>query len=417
MDVAGNWKALTRAQRSTFIACFLGWTLDAFDFFLLTLCLGSIAKDFHVGLPAVVEAIFWTLVMRPVGAALFGSLAERYGRRPALMINVVSFSVCELASAFAPGLTSFLVCRALFGIAMGGEWGVGAALALETLPAKGRGFFSGLLQEGYVVGNLLAAALYWLLFPHLHGTGFATPWRVMFMLGSLPAVLALYLQFKVQESPVWLAQRAAGLGVLQAKFEWAKLVEYLPTFLFLVLMMSAFAAFSHGTQDLYPTFLERDKTLKPGTAGLVVVIASLGALAGGISFGTLSERLGRKKAIVVAALLAMPVIPLWAFSHSTVMLAVGGFFMQFAVQGAWGVVPAYLNELSPGAVRAIFPGLAYQLGNLLMSRNQNVQAALAKRYPGGLRTVLAGTVILVALVLALVTSFGREKLGEGFDKA
>ena len=416
MVMAENWKALTGAQRSTFTACFLGWTLDAFDFFLLTLCLRSIAADFHVGLPAVVEAIFWTLVMRPVGAALFGALAERYGRRPTLMINVVSFSVFELASAFAPGLSSFLVCRALFGIAMGGEWGVGAALALETLPAKGRGFFSGLLQEGYVVGNLIAAALYWLLFPHLHGTGLAAPWRVLFMLGSLPAVLAFYLQFKVQESPVWLARRAEGLRVGKAKFEWRKLLEYLPSFLFLVLMMSAFAAFSHGTQDLYPTFLEREKALAPGTAGLIVVVASLGALAGGISFGTLSERLGRRKVIILASLLALPMIPLWAFSHSALMLAVGGFFMQFAVQGAWGVVPAYLNELSPSAVRAIFPGLAYQVGNLLMSRNQNLQAALARRYPGGLRTVLTGTVVLVALVLAIVASFGQEKVGAELDR-
>ena len=417
MAITENWKALTGAQRSTFTACFLGWTLDAFDFFLLTLCLRSIATDFHVGLPAVVEALFWTLAMRPVGAALFGSLAERYGRRPTLMINVVAFSIFELASAFAPGLTSFLVCRALFGIAMGGEWGVGAALALETLPAKGRGFFSGLLQEGYVVGNLMAAALYWLLYPHLHGTGMATPWRVMFMLGSMPAVLAFYLQFKVQESPVWLARKAEGLRVGKPKFAWRSLLEYLPSFLFLVVMMSAFAAFSHGTQDLYPTFLEREKALPAGTAGLIVVIASLGALAGGITFGTLSERIGRKRAIVTAALLALPMIPLWMYSHSALMLAVGGFLMQFAVQGAWGVVPAYLNELSPPAVRATFPGLAYQVGNLLMSRNQNAQAALARRYPGGLKTVMAATVVIVALVLALVTSFGKEKVGAELEQA
>ncbi len=413
MGMTTQWQTLNRMQRNTFTACFLGWTLDAFDFFLLTLCLGSIAADFKVTLPTVADAIFWTLAMRPVGAALFGAMAERFGRRPTLMLNVISFSVFELASAFAPGFRSFLVLRALFGIAMGGEWGVGAALALETLPAEGRGFFSGLLQEGYVVGNLLAAALYWLLFPHLHGTGWFTPWRVMFMLGALPALLALYVRSSVQESPAWLASREhsapqtqpASGGLLRA------VRSYLPAFLLLVVIMTAFTAFSHGTQDLYPTFLERAKGMPPGTAGWIVVVGSLGALAGGIICGTLSERFGRKRTIIAAALLAIPMIPLWAFSHTAVLLAAGGFFMQFMVQGAWGVVPAYLNELSPNAVRAVFPGLAYQLGNLLTSRNGRFQALLARRYPGGLRTVMAATVVVVALVLALVTALGAERKG------
>ncbi len=410
MGMLDHWTALSRPQRSTFTACFMGWTLDAFDFFLLTLCLGSIAAEFHVGLASIADAIFWTLVMRPVGAALFGAMAERFGRRPTLMLNVVSFSVFELASAFAPGFRSFLVCRALFGIAMGGEWGVGAALALETLPLEGRGFFSGLLQEGYVVGNLLAAALYWLLFPHLHGTGWFTPWRVMFLIGASPALLAFYLRARVDESPAWLEGRR-GVASGRSRYEWPALRQYVPSFLFLVLLMTVFTAFSHGTQDLYPTFLEREKGLTGGRAGLLVVVASLGALCGGIGCGALSERLGRKRTIICASLLALPMIPLWAYSHTVVALGVGGFLMQFAVQGAWGVVPAYLNELSPGPVRAIFPGFAYQLGNLLTSRNGKLQAVLARRYPGGLRTVMAGTVIVVALLLALVTLFGEERVG------
>ncbi|ADW69145.1 MFS transporter [Granulicella tundricola] len=410
MGIAANWTALNRAQKNTFAACFLGWTLDAFDFFLLTVCLPSIATEFHVDLATMANALFWTLVMRPVGAALFGAMAERYGRRPTLMLNIVAFSVFELGSAFAPGIGSFMVLRALFGVAMGGEWGVGAALAFETLPAKGRGFFSGLLQEGYVVGNLLAGLLQWLLLPHLHGTGHFTPWRVLFMIGALPSLLAFYLQFHVEESPVWLEAKRTG-RTLKNSFEASKLKEYLPSFLFLVLMMAAFTAFSHGTQDLYPSFLKRDKGLFDAAAGKVLVVANLGALFGGICCGTISERLGRRKTIMFASLLALPMIPLWAFSHTVVMLAVGGFLMQFMVQGAWGVVPAYLNELSPAPVRAVFPGFAYQLGNLLMSKNGNVQATLAKRFPGGLRTVLAGTVVVVALVLTVVTSFGKEKVG------
>jgi MFS transporter, SHS family, lactate transporter len=404
-------------QRNTFAACFLGWSLDALDFFLLTVCLSAIAAEFHVGTTAITESIFWTLVMRPVGALLFGFMAERVGRRPTLMLNVIAFSGFELASAFAPTLHSFLICRALFGIAMGGVWGVGAALALETLPPTNRGFFSGILQEGYVVGNLLAYALYGLLYPHLHGTGMFTGWRVMFMIGALPALLAFYLQFKVEESPAWLAAKSR-VAEHTDKLNTSKarqLLTYLPSFLFVILLMTAFTSFSHGTQDLYATFLQKDHALDAGTVGLVGVIGNVGALFGGICCGTLSERLGRKRAIIVSSLLAIPMIPLWAWSHTAVTLAIGGFLMQFMVQGAWGVIPAHLNELSPAPVRAIFPGLAYQLGNLLSSRNSVFQAAFATRYSGGmLKVVLSVTVVIVALLVAGLTALGSEAKGTVF---
>jgi SHS family lactate transporter-like MFS transporter len=412
MSLSNALRSLTSSQKRTFTACFLGWTLDAFDFFLLTICLQAIAADFHVGIQTIAEAIFWTLVMRPVGAFLFGLMAEHFGRRPALMLNIVAFSCFELGSAFAPTLGSFLVLRALFGIAMGGEWGVGAVLALETLPAAGRGFFSGLLQEGYVVGSLLAAALYGLLFRHLHGHGIFTPWRVMFMIGALPALLAFYLQFRVDESPVWLAARAARQKVAKPAFAWRSLFAYLPSFLFLVILMTAFTAFSHGTQDLYPTFLERDHGMAPGHVGLVVVIANLGALIGGICCGAASERFGRRKTILWASLLAIPMIPLWAWTHTLLLLAVGGFLMQFMVQGAWGVIPAHLNELSPGPVRAILPGVAYQMGNLFSSRNSVFQAQWASRFShGALSSALSGTVVVVALLVAALTMFGPEAKG------
>ncbi|HUD23727.1 MAG TPA: MFS transporter [Acidobacteriaceae bacterium] len=418
MPLFREFRTLTRIQRNTFTACFLGWTLDSFDFFLLTFCLKAIAADFHVGVKQVAEAIFWTLVMRPIGALLFGAMAERYGRRPTLMLNVVAFSVFELASAFAPTLHSFLVCRALFGVAMGGVWGVGAALALETLPARGRGFFSGLLQEGYVVGNLLAATLFGLFFPHLHGSGMMTNWRVMFMVGALPALLAFYLQCKVKESPVWLASRdrrrqapSRSFDFTRAKYLFKISIGYLPSFLFLVVLMTAFTSFSHGTQDLYPTFL-LDRGLSDGHVGLVAAIANIGAFIGGICCGALSEKLGRRKTILLAALFAIPMVPLWAWSHSMAALAVGGFLMQFMVQGAWGIVPAHLNELAPGPVRAVFPGVAYQLGNLLSSRNAVFQAAYASRHNGGaLNVALSATVVIVAIAVATVAALGPEAKG------
>jgi len=420
MGFRSELRSLTSTQRSTFAACFLGWTLDAFDFFLLTVCLKAIAADFHVGIPQIAEAIFWTLVMRPLGALIFGMLAERYGRRPTLIANIFAFSIFELASAFAPTLHIFLICRALFGIAMGGEWGVGAALALESLPTKGRGFFSGLLQEGYVVGNLLAAALYGTVFPHLHGTGLLTNWRVMFMIGALPALLAFYMQFKVEESPIWVEaeQKRRAEGAKRSGIDFSQFLHYLPTFLFLVLLMTAFNSFSHGTQDLYPTLLEKDHGLDPSRVGFIVVISNIGAMLGGICCGALSERFGRKKMIIIAALSAIPMIPIWAWSHTVPMLALGGFLMQFAVQGAFGVIPAHLNELAPGPVRAVFPGFTYQLGNLVSSRNGVFQAKLAQHFSGGaLNAVMSWTVVVGAFAIAIVTGLGREARGEDWSAA
>jgi SHS family lactate transporter-like MFS transporter len=299
----------------------------------------------------------------------------------------------------------FLIMRAFFGIAMGGEWGVGAALAFETLPAEGRGFFSGLLQEGYVVGYLMAALAYAILFPIIG-------WRGMFVIGALPAFLVIYIRTKVDESPAWLQRRAAIKSGDAEKHLGKDILQHLGTFLFLVVLMFAFTSFSHGTQDLYPTFLEKNRQFTPHIVGTIGIITSIGALLGGIFFGTWSERIGRRRAIVIAALLAIPVIPLWAYSHTVPMLALGGFLIQFMVQGAWGVVPAHLNELSPSSVRGTFPGLAYQLGNLLASRNSVIQAKLAEmRYGGRYPPVLAWTVLIVASLVALVTLSGKERKG------
>ena len=402
MEFVGHFRRLTPVQRNTFIACFLGWSLDAFDFFILVLCVNALATQFHEKVSAITEAIFWTLAMRPVGAFLFGVLADKYGRRLTLMIDIIAYSVFELASAFAPSLKVFIVMRAFFGIAMGGEWGVGAALTFETLPAEGRGFFSGLLQEGYVVGYLLAALAYRTLFP-------VFGWRGMFVLGALPAFLVIYIRTKVEESPAWLRGQVA--RETEKRLE-KDVVSHLGIFVFLVVLMFAFNSFSHGTQDLYPTFLERNMKFTPQTTGLIVIIYNVGALLGGVLFGTWSERIGRRRAIVLAALLAIPVIPLWAYSHSVPMLALGGLLMQFMVQGAWGVIPAHLNELSPPSVRGTFPGFAYQLGNLLSSRNAVIQAKLVEtRYGGGYPPVLAGTVLIIASLVAIITLTGRERRG------
>lgn len=406
-----NFRALTSQQRHAFIAAFLGWSLDAFDFFLLVFCVSAIAADFHAKASAVAEALFLTLAFRPVGAFLFGAMAEKFGRRPVLMLNIACYSAFELSCAFAPSLHALLILRALFGVAMGGEWGVGAALAFETLPKDGRGFFSGLLQEGYAIGYLVAAAAYALLykpFTHMVWMGHVVGWRGLFVVGAAPALLVLYIGLKVEESPVWRAGHSK--GAKHGPSIASHIRQYAVTFLFAVLLMAGFNAFSHGTQDLYPTFLEKDHGFSPALTGGIAVIYNIGALLGGIFFGALSERFGRKRTIIIAALLALPIIPLFAFGGSLYTLVIGAFLMMFMVQGAWGVVPAYLTELSPGPVRATFPGLAYQLGNLLTSRNSVLQAKAAEHY-GSYGGVLAATVLIVAVFLAMVTLFGREARG------
>jgi SHS family lactate transporter-like MFS transporter len=402
MKFVGHFRRLTPVQRNTFIACFLGWSLDAFDFFILVFCVTALASEFHMKPSQILEANFLTLAMRPVGAFLFGMMADKFGRRPTLMVDIIAYSVLELGAAFAPSFKIFLLMRALFGIAMGGEWGVGAALAFETLPAEGRGFFSGLLQEGYAMGYLFASLTYYAVFSFVG-------WRGMFVIGALPAFLVIYIRTKVDESPAWVQ------GKVSREAEghlWKDIGSNVGLFAFLVVLMFAFNSFSHGTQDVYPTFLQKNMQFTPKTVGLIAIVYNIGALLGGVVFGTWSERVGRRRAIVTAALLAIPAIPLFAFSRTAPMLALGAFFMQFMVQGAWGVIPAHLNELSPPAMRGTLPGFAYQVGNLLSSRNSVIQAKLAEqRYGGSFAPVLAWTVALVALLVAIVTMSGRERHG------
>jgi SHS family lactate transporter-like MFS transporter len=418
MSFVRDFKRLSRSQRHTFVASFLGWTLDSLDFFLLIFCVKAISIDFQAKPSDVLSAVFLTQAFRPVGALLFGMLADRYGRRPVLMFNILSFSVIELACAFAPSLGVLLVFRALFGIAMGGEWGVGAALAFETLPTEGRGGFSGILQEGYAFGSILASGAFALLFAGTHWHGMtilpAIGWRGLFMLGASPALLVFYVQARVEESPVWLAadrkRRADPHRASYAK-NLASLKSFLPTFLFLVILMTAFMSFSHGTQDVYPTFLEVQIGLTPQLVGTIGVIYGFAQIAGGVFFGTLSEKWGRKRTIIAAALLSLLAIPPWAYGHSATTLAIGAVVMQFMVQGAWGVVPAYLAELTPAPVRATAPGLAYQLGGLVTSWNAKAQALAAEKW-GSYSNVLAITVVIVALALALLASLGHEVKGK-----
>ncbi len=360
---------MTSAARKTFVASFLGWTLDAYDFFLVIVVVPHLAHDFARSITDIAIASTLTLALRPVGAFIFGWFADRYGRRTPLMVDIALYSLIELLTAFSPNFTVFLILRAIFGIAMGGEWGLGAALAMESLPAKRRGLYSGILQEGYAVGNLLAGLTYGLLFESIG-------WRGMFVIGAVPALLILYIRTQVPESPAWQAKEADRLALgTDVLLDAAK--RFFPLFLYGVVFMAMFNFMSHATQDPYATFLIAQHHFDPHQVAIVNTIAALGAILGGIAFGALSQRIGRRLGITIAAVLVAFAIPLWAFSSTIAMLALGGFIMQFMVQGAWGIIPAHLNEIAPPLARGTFPGFVYQLGNLIASGTLPIITSLA----------------------------------------
>jgi SHS family lactate transporter-like MFS transporter len=402
MSLIADLKSLEPSQRSAIWASYLGWTLDAFDFFLMVFMLSAIAREFGTDVKSVAEGVFLTLAARPIGAFCFGWLAEHFGRRPVLMADIIFFSVFELASGFAPTLTSLLVLRFLFGVGMGGEWGLGASLVMESIPPKLRGPVSGLLQSGYPSGYFVASLVYFLLFDTIG-------WRGMFMVGVAPALLVLLIRMHVKESPVFEARR--GKVVANPIME---LVRHWKIALYLVVLMTAFNFFSHGTQDLYPTFLQKQHHFDTHTVGILAAVMNVGAIVGGISFGIWSEKLGRRRAIIIASLLALPVIPLFAFGTTPLLLALGGFLMQVAVQGAWGIVPVHLNELSPPLARSLFPGFAYQLGNLIASKNAPIQAGIAEARGDNYGLALAIVCGATAVVIAIWTALGPERKNADF---
>lgn len=388
-------------QWSALIACFLGWALDAFDFFLVAFCLTAIGKEFHQTDKAVALSITLTLAFRPVGAFLFGLLADRYGRRLPLMIDLLFYSVVEVATGFAPNFTSFLVLRALFGIGMGGEWGVGASLAMEKVPSKWRGLLSGFLQQGYALGNLLAALCYLIFFDRWG-------WRPLFFLGGLPALLAFFVRFRVKESEVWQRSKRENWGALLGS-----IVHHWKLFLYITLLMTGMNFASHGTQDMYPTFLERFWHFGTAQRSIISAISMVGAIAGGVVIGFVSDRFGRRRAIVSAMIGAILITPLWAYAPRLALLIIGAFLLQFFVQGAWGVIPAHLSELSPNDVRGFLPGFAYQCGVLLAGSVATIEATFAEHMPYA--TAMAVTAAAVFAVTAIIAGLGRENRAVEFS--
>ena len=401
MELETSTAPLTRSdQWHAVAASFLGWTLDAFDFFVLVFLMDTLAAEFHVSKSAIIDTLTATLVMRPVGALVFGLLADRYGRRKPLMANVVFFSLIGLLCGFAPNFTVFFILRTVYGIGMGGEWGVGASLAMESAPPKWRGILSGILQSGYSIGYMLAAVAARFVLPTLG-------WRAMFWIGGIPALLAFYIRLRVRESEAWKQHRAPTVGAIlkTASGHW-KIFSYL------VLLMTLMMFLSHGTQDLYPDFLKSAKAINPAWVAYIAVIYNIGAVLGAIVFGHLSEGLGRRLSIVAALVLSLAMILPWAFGTSLAVLALGAFLMQAGVQGAWGIIPAHLNELSPDAVRGLMPGFAYQLGILFAAWVNKIEFTLSGKL--GYAWALATFEIANIAVLIAVVSLGSEHKGKEF---
>jgi SHS family lactate transporter-like MFS transporter len=379
------------------LASFLGWTLDAFDFFLVVMCLTRIAGDFHVPDKSIAWTLTITLAFRPLGALLFGLLADRYGRRVPLMLDLVFYSIIEVCSGLAQSYTTFLVLRALFGIGMGGEWGVGASLAMEKVPPRLRGAFSGLLQQGYALGYLLAAIAYALVVPRWG-------WRPLFFLGGLPALLALLVRSHVKESEVWERTKHTSWGGIGHT-----LIANKGVFFRMTILMTAMGLASHGTQDMYPTFLERHWHVGVGMRTVMTSISMIGAIIGGVAVGMYSDRIGRRRAIGLALIGAILAVPLWAFAPSVTLLIVGAFLLQLFVQGAWGVIPAHITELSPDSVRGFLPGFAYQCGILIAGTITTVEAALAERM--SYTWAMSVTAVLSFSLAGVAAMLGREQKG------
>jgi SHS family lactate transporter-like MFS transporter len=398
---------LTRDQRNAFFAAWLGWAMDAFDYFLLVFVLSDVAKDFHTSKTHVAVATTLTLAARPIGAALFGYWADKVGRRTPLLACVLFYSTVGLLTAFSPSLTVLLVLRALYGVGMGGEWGLGASLAMEKIPPEKRGFWSGVLQQGYPVGYMFAAVAFFAITPTFG-------WRGLFVFAALPALLALFIRRRVGESEVWEEtkerERRTHIGFRQVFFT----PKVLRRFVYLVLLMGAFNFMSHGTQDYFPTFLEDDFGASTTTTTLVAIVYNVGAVLGGMYFGALSQRVGRRRTIVMCALFALVVSPLFAFAPTLATITVGAFLMQVFVQGAWGVIPAHLTELSPDEIRGFYPGVTYQLGNVLAALNLPLQTSLADSHSGSF--ALFVVIVPVLLAVVLLTALGRENHGALFGK-
>ncbi|KIY44464.1 MFS general substrate transporter [Fistulina hepatica ATCC 64428] len=425
-------REITPIQWALFCSGWLAWTCDAIDFFSVSLSVSSLASDFNEDVSNVTTAITLTLLLRPVGAAIFGLISDRFGRKWPLIVNLLIVAVLQLGAGFVKSFSAFLGIRSLFGIGMGGIWGLAASTALENLPVETRGLASGVLQQGYAVGYLLAACINLKLVPAT-----SPGWRTLFWTASGISAFAAAVRVMLPESDIFLRARRAAAArghVTENKgrifIREARQVLKLHWLLciYAVLFMTGFNFLSHGSQDLYPTYLEKSKGFSSHQATVATIIGNCGAIVGGAIAGWASQYMGRRLTIIVFILITGAFIPLWIFPSSFSSLSAGAFCVQFGVQGAWGVVPIQLAEMSPPAFRATFPGLTYQLGNMVSSASSQIEATGGDHLKttiieDGKETVVPNYATVqgiligsVAVFLLIVTVIGPENLGAHFER-
>ncbi|GLB38825.1 putative MFS general substrate transporter [Lyophyllum shimeji] len=423
---------VTWVQWALFFSGWLAWTCDAIDFFAVSLSVSRLQVQFNKKTNDITTAITLTLLFRTVGAIIFGVLSDRFGRKWPLVGNLALISLLQLGGGFVQTFRQFLALRSLFGIGMGGIWGLAASTALENLPVEARGLASGVLQQGYAVGYLLAACINLRLVPETKET-----WRSLFWTAAGISMFAAGVRALLPESEVFLKakaiEKAKGTDTSKKTKIFIKetgemLKRHWLLCIYAVLLMTGFNFLSHGSQDLYPTYLQTSKNFSPHNATVATIIGNCGAIAGGAFAGYISQYIGRRLTIVIFVLWIGAFIPLWILPSSFGPLSAGAFFIQFGVQGAWGVIPIQLAEMSPPAFRATFPGVAYQLGNMVSSAASQIEAKGGENLKttiikGGKPTVVAdyATVqgILIGVVAAFVifiTIIGPEKHGSHFEK-
>ncbi|KIM77736.1 hypothetical protein PILCRDRAFT_11824 [Piloderma croceum F 1598] len=368
---------LTFIQWAQFFSGWFAWICDAIDFFTVSLSVTNLQIQFGKPAHDITTAITLTLLFRSLGAVVFGVVSDRYGRKWPLVINLILCAILQLGAGFVQTFHQFLAIRALFGITMGGIWGLATATALENLPVELRGLASGVVQEGYAVGYLIAAVINLTLVPSV-----SAGWRSLFWTASGISLFAAVIRALLPESAVFLRakefEREHGLTSTEKNKVFLKetkrmLAKHWLLCIYAVVLMTGFNFLSHGSQDLYPTYLQTSKNISNHNATIATIIGNCGAIAGGAIAGWVSQYIGRRLTVVIFVCFIGAFIPLWILPSTFSSLSAGAFCMQFGVQGAWGIIPIHLAELSPPAFRATFPGVAYQLGNMVSSASAQIE--------------------------------------------
>ncbi|KIV83176.1 hypothetical protein PV11_05226 [Exophiala sideris] len=419
---------LNTQQWLFFLVAFFAWSWDAFDFFTVSLTVSDLAETFDKSTTDITWGITLVLMFRSVGSTIFGIAADRYGRKWPFIINNVLFIILELGTGFTQNYKQFLAVRALFGIAMGGLYGNAAATALEDCPEAARGLISGMLQQGYAFGYLLATAFSrGLVNTTSHG------WRPLFWFGACPPILIILFRLCLPETNTFRARQAlrAEQGSLAGTFlseGRVALKRHWLLLIYLVLLMAGFNFMSHGSQDLYPTMLTNQFQFSANAVTVTQVVANLGAMTGGTIVGYCSQIFGRRFSIIFICVIGGALLYPYTFVTTKAVIA-AAFFEQFCVQGAWGVIPIHLMELAPGSIRTFVVGTSYQLGNLASSASSTIESTIGERYPleplhgkngkitkrynyGKVICIFMGAVYAYTILLTFI---GPEKRGNRLD--